>query len=510
MFSRFSRIVFSRRVIVIVLLLIQFAFMGFIIWDTSNKYGFVSIILNLISLFVVIYVINRRVKPAYKITWIILILTSPVFGGLFYLILKLQNYARNFRGRSKYEDSLLRNDLVQKKGLVEKLGEDSADLSICARYLSSVAGFPLYENSTSEYLGSGELFFENLLSEMKKAEKFIFLEFFIVNYSHKVWQDILAVLKERAAAGVECRFMYDDVGSFGVMPLKYDEELKKAGIKCCIFSPFNGVWSTVQNNRDHRKIVVIDGRIAITGGANLADEYANITHPLGHWKDSSVIIRGEAVYAFTEIFLHAWRSQTRVEEDFSRFTAESFPQVNSAGFVQPYADSPFDDENVSEHIYLHMINRAKKYVYIDTPYLIVDNNMISALRLAAKSGIDVRIITPHIPDKLPVHITTRSYYRELITAGVKIYEYTPGFIHSKVVVCDGEIASVGTANFDYRSLYLHFECGVCVYRSETVGIIHDDFIETMNKSSEITPKDCRVNVFMRFIQSILRILAPLM
>jgi len=337
------------------------------------------------------------------------------------------------------------------------------------------------------------------------------MEYFIVGLGI-MWDTILEVLKEKAAQGVEVRFIYDDMGCLFRLPIDYQRTLEGYGIKCAVFNRFRPVLSTLQNNRDHRKIAVIDGKVAFTGGINLADEYINVVERFGHWKDAAIMVKGAAAWSLTMIFLQMWSLTANTVEDCSKYRPwQDQPcPVPSEGYVQPYADSPIDNEHVGEHVYIRIINNAKQYLYITTPYLIVDDAMLSALALAAKSGVDVRVVTPHRWDKQFVHITTRSYYRELIMAGVKVYEYSRGFIHSKTFVSDDKVATVGTTNLDFRSLYLHFECGVWLYNSPSVLAIKNDFMQTLADSQEITLEDCRSNALLRLAQEVLRIFAPLM
>ena len=327
-----------------------------------------------------------------------------------------------------------------------------------------------------------------------------------------MWNDILKILIKKAQSGVLVRIIYDDMGCFLLLPKNYPEQLKKYGIECIVFNPFKPFLTVKQNNRDHRKIAVIDGKTAFTGGINLADEYINAIEKFGHWKDCAVMIQGDATWSFTVMFLQMWELCKNEPEDYQKY----YPYENSTytdkttGYVQPYADSPMDTENVGEHVYLQIINNAKDYVYIYTPYLIIDDSMVSALTLAAKSGIDVRIITPHKWDRWVVHMTTRSYYRELIKAGVKIYEYSKGFLHAKTFVSDDMTATIGTTNLDFRSLYLHFECGVWLYNTTAVMELKNDFLHTLKECQPITLKECTPNLFLRFFQDILRLFAPLM
>ena len=349
------------------------------------------------------------------------------------------------------------------------------------------------------------------MAEMKKAQSYIFLEYFIVEEGI-VWNSILDILKEKAAQGVEVRLIYDDIGCFLTLPKNYAKHLAEYGIKCMTFNPFRPVLSVMQNNRDHRKITSIDGKVAFTGGINLADEYANIIEKHGYWKDSAIMVEGKAAWSLTLMFLEMWQLCTKQKESFERFYPwkDNTCPVIADGYVQPYADSPMDDENVGEHVYMQILNHARDYVYITTPYLIVDDSMVSVLCLAAKSGVDVRIITPHIWDKALIHMTTRSYYRELIRGGVKIYEYSKGFIHSKTFVSDDQTATVGTTNLDFRSLYLHFECGVWMSGSSAVLQIKEDFLNTLKDCQQISVEECRGNPITRLFQDLLRLVAPLL
>lgn len=506
------RMLFRRRVIVILLLLIQAASMFFMVWSGSQRYEIVSAALTLLSLTVSLYIVNCRDKPAYKLTWVLFIMTMPVFGGLFYLIFKLQSSAHNLKKLSlRYNEKAQR--YLKGDPEVRKAFElDSPYRTTQVDYLYKTVGFPVYSGTEAEYLSPGERQYERMLQALERAERFIFLEFFILE-AGEMWNGMLSVLKRKVDEGVDVRLIYDDVGCFLKLPLGYDRELRRLGIKCAVFNPFHPFWSTVQNNRDHRKIVVIDGHTAFTGGINIADEYINRVERFGHWKDAGVMLRGPAVDSFTVMFLSMWELIHRTDEDYSPYLSGGVSAGGEElGYVQPWCDSPLDDENVGEHVYLQIINKARKYIYITTPYLIVDDNMISALRLAAKSGVDVRIVTPHVPDKKLVHATTRSYYGPLVEAGVRVYEYTPGFLHSKTFISDDETAVIGTANLDFRSLYLHFECGAWIHKNRAVLGARDDFLNMLCVCTEIAAdgRICRGNVFMRILRLLLRITAPLL
>jgi len=493
------------------MLLAQLALIIFTLYSRSGASKLLSTALSLLSLAVCLYIIGKKEKGAFKLTWVFLILIFPIFGGLFYLMFRTQQPSKKIAAIYEERSRKVRDYMCLPQDSFELACNEIPTHAPQIKYLQNYAGFPIFTATETEYLSPGELFFERLLEELKKAEKYIFLEFFIIQEG-RMWDEILNVLREKADKGILVRVLYDDMGCFLKLPVKYEEKLKSYGIECIVFNPFRPVLSSIQNNRDHRKIAVIDGKVAFTGGVNLADEYINEVQKFGHWKDCAVMLRGKAAWSLTLAFLHMWGISANIDEDYSVFFPwyESACDTSDDGFVQPYADSPTDNDNVGEHVYLQMINRAEKYIYINTPYLIIDDSMVSALCLAAKSGIDVRIVTPHKWDKRLVHMTTRSYYRELINNGVKIYEYSKGFIHSKTFLCDDTTAVVGTTNLDFRSLYLHFECGVWMYNSKAVMQLKDDFMETLRSCQQITERDCHCNIFLRQFQEILRLFAPLM
>ncbi len=498
-----------RRIAVILLVLIQIAFVVYLIFSGSQAFKIVNFIFNALSLVVALHIISQQKKGAYKLTWVFLILLFPLFGGLLYLAFIYQNTVLTYRRRiTKIEQETQNNFIKNEKSFISEIPVD-CEYSAHMRYLANFALFPVSNKTQTKYLSSGTQMFEALLKALKGAKKYIFLEYFIIQEG-LMWDSVLEILKEKAEQGVEVRLMYDDVGCFLLLPNNYPKILKRYGIKCQVFNKFRPLLSIVQNSRDHRKIAVIDGEIAITGGINLADEYINEIEKYGHWKDSAVIIRGDGAKTLALTFLQLWNFSQRSREEISKYFPPTPTDTPSDGYVIPYADSPTDNENVGEHVYMQIINSAKKYLYITTPYLIIDDSMVSALCLSAKSGVDVRIITPGRWDKRIVHFTTRSYYRQLISAGVKIYEYKDGFIHGKTFVSDDKVATVGTVNLDFRSLYLHFECGVWMYQSAAVKEIYKDFSETLKKSTQITLNDCRGNAATRFIQEICRLFAPLM
>ncbi len=514
MYLRWLQALFQRRVVTILLLLLQIWFIINLVIEGSQISHQVSYLLTVLSIAAVLYIVSKKGKGASKTVWAILILSIPLFGGLMYLMYTFQSSGWPFPKESAR--------MQEKAQRMYRLPPDDKEKALACLpqhrhqigYLSDRAGFPVYGETETHYLSPGEKKWKALLTELEKAEKYIFLEYFIIGEG-VMWESVLEILKRKAAQGVLVRVLYDDLGCFFTLPADYAEQLQRFGIQCAVFNPFRPVLTVKQNNRDHRKIAVIDGKVAFTGGANLADEYINVKERYGHWKDAAIMLEGKASWSFTLFFLQMWELCTHIDEDYTAYYPWKDEEAvigitNAKGFVQPYADSPLDDENVGEHVYLQIINNAKDYVYINTPYLIVDDSVISALCLAAKSGVDVRIVTPHRWDKLLVHMTTRSFYRELIRAGVKIYEYTKGFIHSKTFVSDDSTAVVGTINLDFRSFYFHFECAALLYGSTAVMEVKEDFLETLSVCRRMREEDCRANLIVRLIQDVLRLFAPLM
>ena len=506
---KWFRALFRQRMLVAFLLIMQFIFMVYLLVSTSSTSDVISGVLKFLSIVVSLYIFSRRDKGAYKLTWVFIILMFPLFGGLFYLMFSFQS---TFRASAKKVDIISKRTAQYYSLPGTDFGNAKTELpnaSSSLSYMQNHLGFPVYSGDGAQYFPLGEKMFESLLIELEKAEKYIFLEYFIIQEG-KMWNSILEILKRKVSNGVKVRVIYDDMGTFFLLPRGYRRQLESLGIECVVFNPFRPLLSVIQNNRDHRKIAVIDGKTAFTGGINLADEYINVIEKHGHWKDCGVMVSGKAAWGLTVIFLQMWELCKNTKEDYSLYYPSENFGLNNNGYIIPYSDSPLDNENVGEHVYLQIITGARKYVYINTPYLIIDSSMVSALCLAAKSGVDVRIVTPHKWDKRFVHMTTRSYYRELIDAGVKIYEYTNGFIHSKTFVSDDYVATVGTANLDFRSLYLQFECGVLMYNTSAVMQIKEDFLSTLKTCQPITREDCRCNLLTRFFQDILRLIAPLM
>lgn len=506
--------IFSRNFIFIAMLLLQIAFIAFTIWRLREHYFIIHVSIMILNIVLIVYIINKNENPAYKLAWIIAIDILPLFAGLAYLFIQTQLGKKLFIKLQDRSIECSKNFLMQNQDTLSHLEIESKKVSNLSTYINQFGPYPVYTKTTVQYFPVGELQFEALINELKKAEHFIFMEFFIIAQGY-MFDTIADILIDKSKSGVEIRFMYDGIGAQinSPVPNKYFKKLTENGIKCKVFNQFTPFLSTIQNNRDHRKIVVIDGNTAFTGGINIADEYINRKERFGHWKDTGIMLKGEAVWNYTVMFLQLWElnepQMSNYEEFIPKYQATGF--FESDGFVQPYSDSPMDEEHIGEMVYLDIINNAEEYVYITTPYLILDNELLTALQLASKKGIDVRIITPHIADKWYVYQIAWRYYPRLIEAGVKIYEYTPGFIHAKSFVSDDSTAVIGTINLDYRSLYLHYECACLIYNNSAVFDIKNDFLETIKLSQEITLEECRKLPLRRKLAGwLLNIFAPLL
>lgn len=509
MLKKIHYFLFHRSVLVALSLLLQIgALAGMILAFSEHALSFYWACIGL-SILSALLILGSRMEPAYKIAWLLLILPFPVFGGVFYLTVgggrTSSRMHRRMHGIAVKSAQTLKDDFKADDLLL--LGEDAAGQ---ARYLEEYAACPAYTNTDTEYFPLGDLAMPRMLEELEKAKKYIFLEYFIIEPG-VFWDSVLEILERKAAQGVEVRLIYDDVGCMFTLPRDYNEQMAARGIQCQVFNRFVPVVSLRLNNRDHRKFMIIDGRVAFTGGINLADEYVNRRVRFGHWKDSVILLNGDAVWSMTVMFLTMWGQISSWEEDYDRFRPGPFPIRPWTGYVQPYTDTPLDDETVGQAVYLNMISRARKYIYITTPYLVTDVATNTALCNAAKAGVDVRIITPHIPDKRYVFEVTRAHYLPLLEAGVKIYEYTPGFIHAKNFMVDDRFATVGTINLDYRSLFLHFENGVWMCDTPCIHDIRRDFLETIAISQPVSLRQYQHrNPFLRLYRNILRVFAPLM
>lgn len=415
---------------------------------------------------------------------------------------------KNYKNQTFTLESLY----IEDSNIRENLLADDKVIYNESQFIANNTFLPVYNNTYNKYFESGELFFDSLINDLKNAKNFIFLEFFIIGKG-TLWNSILDILKQKVKDGVEVRVIFDDVGSYKTLPYKYSKTLESFGIKCVVFNPITPVLSLVHNNRDHKKIAVIDGKIAYTGGVNIADEYINKKIRFGHWKDNGIKLTGNCTKSFTLMFLETWHYFKDSSEDCSIYL-NTPPVIDNTfydGFVQPYVGDPLSENSIVRDIYINIINNSKDYVYITTPYFAVDDDFFAALTNASRRGVDVRIITPHIPDKKYIFRVTQSYYKLLLDHNIKVYEYTPGFMHAKTIISDDKIATVGTVNFDYRSFYHNYECGVWLYKTDSIKEIKDDFEKTIEKSIEVDDNFIKTNItwFKRLIGDVLKLFAPL-
>lgn len=510
----YFRLIFGRTTFGVLSILIQILVLLAAFQWLSNYMIYFWGGFTLLSAVVVLHILNKQESPSYQLAWIIPILVLPVFGSLFYVFIEMQRGTRKMRKRLAVLIQETAPYLEQETAVRQKLFQESRRAAHLADYMNNFGGYPIYDKTHAEYFPLGDNMYPKLLEELKKAERYIFMEYFIVERG-EMWNSILEILEQKVQEGVEVRMMYDGTCCLALLPYHYPETLMKKGIKCKMFSPIKPVLSSYQNNRDHRKITVIDGHTAFTGGVNLADEYINQKERFGHWKDTAIMLKGKAVNSFLMMYLQMWNITEKVQESYQAYQKSSDyyypPDLNMDGYVMPYGDSPLDNETVGQHVYMDILNEARSYVHIMTPYLILDSDMMTALTFAAKRGIETIIIMPHIPDKQYAYLLARSYYEDLLEAGVKIFEYTPGFVHAKIFSSDHEKAVVGSINLDFRSLYLHFECAVYLYKNAAVRYVEQDFQETLAKCQEITLEECKkYSVVKKLAGQVLRLIAPLM
>ena len=501
--------VFSRLGIFVVLILLQLlCFFAIFNWFGDflpHVYGF-----NIIfTIFVALYLLSTEIDPTAKITWLIAIMALPVFSAILFIYTQTDLGNRRLKRRINHIISSTRDQLLQNPTTFNQLEQENGHISALSTYVNRSDSFPIHQNSSVKYFPLGEDKFKEMLVQLEQAKNFIFMEYFIINEG-KMWGQILEILVRKAKEGVDVRVMYDGTCEFSALPHSYPKKLKELGIKCKAFAPLTPFVSTHYNYRDHRKILVIDGHTAFTGGINLADEYINEIERFGHWKDTAVMVKGEAVRNFTLMFLQLW-SITETNTNYEKFLSMPCPKINTKGYVMPYGDCPLDDDKVGEQVYIDILNRAHSYVHIMTPYLILDGEMENALKFAAERGVDVKIILPGIPDKKVPYALAYTHYRALLRKGIEIYQYTPGFVHAKSFVSDNLEAVVGTINLDYRSLYHHFECATYMYDVDCIPEIEDDFTKTLQKSEQITLANMKNQPFSRkFRGFLLKCIAPLL
>lgn len=478
-------------------------------WLRSYSFLFYGLFV-ITSVIVVLHIFNARGIPDMKLSWMFPIAIFPIFGAIFYAVIITQPGTKVMYNRLKELKKQTKKHVMAKRDTWDRLCAESPHMGRFAHYLYNCDASPVYDRTQVTYFPLGDELFPAIVEELNKAEKFIFMEFFIVSEGY-MWDVIHGILKKKAEQGVEVRFMYDGTDVLFNLPNYYPGILEAEGIRCKMFAPIKPIFSPHYNNRDHRKILVVDGKTAFTGGVNLADEYINRKQRFGHWKDTGIIVKGDAVERFTYMFLEMWNESERQPEAFEKYACPAGSLLPSDGYAIPYSVCPLGPERVGEQVYLDIINAAHSYVHIMTPYLIPNHEMLMALIYAAKRGVEVIIIMPHIPDKKYAFLLAKTYYDELLEAGVRICEYEPGFVHAKVFVADDEKAVVGTVNLDYRSLYHHFECGIILYRNSQIARVEKDVQETLGKCIEQTREDIKKQkLWEKVFGWVLRIIAPLM
>ena len=494
------------RIITLVFMVLGELALGVLLFNyLTSKFVFIEVFLHILAVIVVLNIIRTSKHLSSDITWIFLIILFPVPATFVFLMTYFNLFInRTFKSIVKEEKKAV-TFLKQDDEVLEDLKKECPTFFQDFMFLKN-SNFPIYYNNNFDYYSPGEKGFPVLLSELKKAKKYIFMEYFIIEEGI-MFNSILDILKEKVKEGVECRVMYDDMGSLHTLPKSYANILESYGIKAVTFNKVTPILSTIMNNRDHRKILIIDGKVAFSGGVNLADEYINKKIVHGKWLDNIIRIKGKAVDSMLVTFLTNWNALRHEDEDYRNFMVEHRVRVKD-GFIVPYSETPLDFELTAQSVYMDILNRAKDYVYIMTPYLIIDEEMINCLIHTAKKGVDVKIIVPGVADKKIIHDIGESYYDQLISGGVHIYEYKPGFVHAKVFVSDDISSVVGTVNLDYRSLYLHFENAVLLYKSKKIMDIKKDFLDALDDSVEI--KHARFSIVKNFLMSVLRIFASLL
>ncbi len=502
--------VFSRFGILFLILLIQFLiiFAMFVRFqEFLPQYAGLN---TLLSIILMLYLINSEINPTSKITWLIISTIAPLVGLLFFVFTQMEFGHRLLKTRLSQVIEETKENIKQDTNIIDSLQKKNTKLLSLHCYLNRSGCFPIYDNTQVDYLDSGEIMFEVLIKELKEARDYIFLEYFIIDEGY-MWGKVLEILKAKAEAGVEVRVMYDGTCEFALLPHDYPKRLKKLGIQCKAFAPVTPFVSTHYNYRDHRKILVIDGHTAFTGGINMADEYINKVNKCGYWKDTAIMLKGEAVNSFTLMFLQMWNIDEKNPEYDKYLKYKIGNKETKKGYVLPYSDWPLDDDKVGECVYIDILNLADKYVHIMSPYLILDSEMEYALKYAAKRGVDIKLILPGIPDKKPPFALAKSHYKSLLNAGVEIYEFVPGFVHAKMFVSDDCKGTVGTINLDYRSLYHHFECGAYLYEVPCLRDMEKDFQETLKQCKRITMVDVKKEkLYYKILGALMKVVAPLM
>ena len=502
-------LVFSRFLLILSLLALQvLLFVAFFRW-LEDYLPYLTAFQTLFTLVMIVYLFNSAMDSSAKLTWMLIIAAMPLPGAAMLFFTRMNFGHRAVKKRVAQIAADTAHLLEQPPGLLLTLTADESGTDDLVKYLNRSGCFPIFDGTDARYFPTGEACFQAMLEELEKAGQFIFLEFFIIEEGY-MWGRVLEILTRKAAQGVDVRVMYDGLGELSHLPHRYTRLLEAQGIKAKSFTPILPVVTSQYNYRDHRKILVVDGRVAFTGGVNLADEYINRRKRFGYWKDAAVLLRGKAVKGFTLAFLQMWNLSHPTSE-YQPWLSAGCTVPEARGYVLPYTDNPMDDDRVGETVYMDILYRANDYVHIMTPYLILDDELETALTYAAQRGVDVKIILPGIPDKKVAYSLAKSHYARLTAAGVRLYEYTPGFIHSKVFVSDDKKAVVGTINLDYRSLYHHFECAAYMYLTDCIPWIEADFQQTLLECRAVTAESiASERLFYKIVGWLAKFIAPLM
>ena len=505
------RILFSRFFVFGILLVLQVALLVMVYLQFREK---LPVLLNLqyvFSFVMIIFLFNTSMDSSAKLTWMLIISVIPFAGAAMLLWTQLNVGHRMETNGVKKQIANTRSALSQPENVVKEIEHDGSGTDDLSKYLNNTGCFPVYDKTQVTYFPLGEKKFEAMLRELEKAEKYIFMEYFIVEEGY-MWGRILDVLTRKVEEGVEVRVMYDGMCEMSTLPADYYKLLEAQGIHARAFSPIVPVVSSHYNYRDHRKILVIDGKVAFNGGVNLADEYINRIERFGHWKDTAVMLKGPAARSFALMFLQMWNLKRGPEADYEKWLSLPSCEMEEAkGYVMPYCDCPLDEYKAGEAVYMDILNRATDYVHIMSPYLILDGELETALCFAAQRGVDIKLILPGIPDKKVAYALAKTHYAALHKAGVKIYEYTPGFVHAKVFVSDDVKAVVGTINLDYRSLYHHFECATYMYKTDCIADIEKDYQKTLEACRTVTDESIQNEKFSyKLMGSLAKMISPLM
>lgn len=509
-FMKILKTIFSRVFAIALSVIIQVAIIVILMEEMAASYLYFQAALSIIGLLVFIVLVNKKMNPEHKMIWAFLVIVFPLLGIMLYFILWLNSpKKKTIKKYTTFNENIVKQDGSYK----EEVYQICKDFKGQYKYIENMSSLNVYKNSKCTYLKSGTRFYNSLIKDLKDAKEFIFMEYFIINHG-KMWDSILEILKQKVKEGVEVRLVYDDLGSAKYVRGNYFKQLRKYGIKCYKFNTMIPLVSSYHNNRDHRKITIIDGYIAYTGGINLSDEYMNITSPFGHWKDNAVRIEGEATNNLTILFLQSYALASKEKQEFDKYlyNKEKHPVIESNEVLLPFGTGPSNMyyKNMSSDVFLHLINQAKKSIDISTPYLVIDYALTNALIAASVRGVKVRILIPSIPDKKLVYAFAKDTAHDLSSYGIEIYTYTPGFNHAKSFLVDDEIAFVGTTNLDFRSLLHHYECGVLIYNSPCLKDIDSNFEDDYLKSKLMNEKELRSNVVVKLILSFLKVFQSLL